>query len=102
MSFNSLSSSLSKNPRQSLFLGLLCVLLGQQMLSRQPVETAPTTALGIWLNETLKLRLPDPDGTLWGLAFLLLGGLLLILVFTAWSSQSAEKRSPCTLLGFPA
>ncbi|MBI5295850.1 MAG: glycosyltransferase family 39 protein [Chloroflexi bacterium] len=101
MSFNSFSSSLSKNPRQSLFLGLLCVLLGQHMLSRPPVETAPSTALGIWLNGTLKLRLPDPDGTLWGLAFLLLGGLLLILAFTAWRSQPAEKLGHLHTIGAP-
>ncbi len=101
MSFNSFSSSLSKNPRQSLFLGLLCVLLGQHMLSRPPVETAPATALGIWLNETLKLRLPDADGALWGLAFLLLGGLLLLLTFTAWSSQPAEKTEVLHADGAP-
>lgn len=84
MNFTPATPSLSKNPRQSLSLGVLCILLGQHILSRDAVPTAPTMTVGIWLDKTLKLRLPDIDGALWGLLFLLLGGLLLILTFTAW------------------
>ncbi|MFZ5878286.1 MAG: glycosyltransferase family 39 protein [Chloroflexota bacterium] len=101
MNFTPSSPSLSKNPRQSLFLGLLCILLGQQILSRAPVEITPSTALGIWLNETLKLRLPDTDGTLWGLLFLLLGGLLLILTFTGWHSQPTGQATPAQTIHSP-
>ena len=73
-------------------IGLILMVVGQIQISRSELPTTPPTIFGQWLNDTLRLGIPNIDNILNGLPLMLIGGILLAVALVGLRLLPNEKE----------